>query len=84
MTFQANHRFPFEGPNIEFCYLKHPRFGEVRGLRTLRNIDKGEELCENYDYDVDEDPPKWYIAKLKAFRAQEKLKQARRKTIEEE
>ena len=48
--------------------MKHPRFGDVRCVRSLRIIEKGEEIYEDYGYAVNgvtnEDVPKWYLEKL--------------------
>ena len=37
---QANHGFG-DKINAEFCYLTHPRFGNIRGMRSIRTIQKG-------------------------------------------
>ena len=45
--------------------MKHPRFGDVRCVRSLRIIEKGEEIYEDYQYDVsNEDMPRWYQEEL--------------------
>jgi len=55
---KANHEF---FPNCFFGWAIHPRFGSVRGLFTLREIEKGEELTVDYGYDYNgEDTPNWY------------------------
>ncbi len=70
---QTNHKFPHEGPSLEFCYMKHPRFGDIRCLKTLRNIQKGEEMFEDYNYGDDvsdeSESPRWYKNQLKEIQA---------------
>ena len=42
--------------------MKHPRFGDVRCVRSLRIIEKNEEIYEDYQYDTTNfnDTPRWY------------------------
>ena len=36
---KINHKFT--KPSGEFCNLKHPVFGNIRGVRSIRQIEKG-------------------------------------------
>ena len=47
-------------PNCQYAKLYHPVFGHTAmGIRTIRQVYRGEELSTNYRYDVD-DCPEWY------------------------
>lgn len=64
---QANNAFD-DKKNAEFCYLTHPRFGNIRGMRSLRTIYKGEEIFEDYQYDLANDnTPEWYRIQYNEF-----------------
>ena len=60
---KANHSAE---PNCEYAAFTHPRFGEIKCIRTLRPVRKGEELTCNYGYNhkfpgtSKDDLPKWY------------------------
>ena len=61
------------GLNAEFCYLTHPVFGDIRGVRATRTIEKGEEIFEDYSYDLNyDDTPKWYREGHKLFQRQKR------------
>jgi SET domain-containing protein len=49
-------------PNVEFEFMVHPRFGEIKCLRTLRSIRAGEELLVDYGYGAfrERTPPVWF------------------------
>ena len=47
-------------PNCQYAKLYHPVFGHTAmGIRTIRQVHRGEELSTNYRYDVDA-CPEWY------------------------
>ena len=60
---KANHS---SEPNCEYAPFTHPRFGEIKCVRTLRAVRKGEELTCNYGYShkfpgtSKDDLPLWY------------------------
>jgi len=48
-----------EKQNSEFCFIEHPRFGHCRCIRSIRAIEKGEEIFIDYGYDAkDETTPR--------------------------
>ncbi|TRY63349.1 hypothetical protein TCAL_10816 [Tigriopus californicus] len=53
---KANHSFK---PNCTYAAVRHPRFGRIPALCTLRAIQKGEELFSHYKYDMAL-APCWY------------------------
>lgn len=53
---KANHSFK---PNCTYAAVRHPRFGRIPALCTLRAIRKGEELFSHYKYDMAL-APCWY------------------------
>lgn len=64
---KANHSF---NPNCTYELFHHPRFGEIKCIKTLRKIDCGEELTCCYDYDHHKpdntvDLPEWYLAYIR-------------------
>lgn len=66
---KANHSF---NPNCMYDLFCHPRFGEIKCIRTLRMIDHGEELTCCYDYnhqkaDKTADLPEWYLSDFKKW-----------------
>ena len=65
---KINHQF--QDVNVDFCYMKHPRFGNIRCTRSLRLINKGEEIFEDYQYEMtNDDTPRWYKDAYKTYRA---------------
>lgn len=63
---KANHSF---NPNCTYDLFHHPRFGEIKCIRTLRRVGCGEELTCCYDYnhykcDNTADLPEWYLKDL--------------------
>ena len=43
-------------------------FGNIRGVESIRQIEKDEELFEDYEYDMSyEDTPRWYREAYKNF-----------------
>eukprot|EP01133_Synstelium_polycarpum_P015755 gene15755-18722_t len=41
------------------CY--HPRFGDIKCIRSIKPIAKGDEILVDYDYE-EKDKPEWYKA----------------------
>ena len=61
---KANHSF---APNARYEPYNHPRFGEIKCIRTTRRVRAGEEITVHYDYnEVGEDgrlvAPAWFLA----------------------
>lgn len=56
-----------------FCRFVHPRFGPIKCIRTLRAVQKDEELTVAYGYDHESagengpEAPDWYKQELKEF-----------------
>lgn len=56
----------------------HPRFGLIKCIRTIRAVEKDEELTVAYGYDHNPtgqngpEAPEWYRVELKAFQASQK------------
>jgi len=48
--------------NAEFEFCQHPRFGDIKCLRTTRALAAGEEVTVDYGYGelVEHDPPRWF------------------------
>ncbi|XP_054453978.1 histone-lysine N-methyltransferase SETD7 isoform X1 [Anoplopoma fimbria] len=67
---KANHSFK---PNCKYDPFVHPRFGPIKCVRTLRAVQKDEELTVAYGYDHqtpgnnDPEAPDWYKQELKEF-----------------
>ena len=66
---KANHSF---NPNCSYNHFHHPRFGEIKCIKTLRMIEHGEELTCCYDYshqkaDNTSDLPDWYSSEFKKW-----------------
>ncbi|KAM3612496.1 uncharacterized protein V6R79_009175 [Siganus canaliculatus] len=67
---KANHSFT---PNCKYDPYVHPRFGPIKCIRTLRPVQKDEELTVSYGYDhkpVEKNGPEapdWYKEELKEF-----------------
>ena len=38
--------------NAKLCWMKHPRFGATRCVRSIRSIQKGEEILVDYGYNT--------------------------------
>lgn len=56
---KANHSVP---NNAKYDVFDHPRFGQIKAIRSVRDIDPGEEVCCDYGYKGDpEDLPRWYV-----------------------
>ena len=48
-------------------------FGNIRGVESIRQIEKGEEIFEDYEYDMSyEDTPRWYREAFNEFHSQKK------------
>ena len=58
LKFQANHKF--EGKNAVFDSVTSPRFGLIKCIRSARVILRGDEIFENYGYDMKGLVPEWY------------------------
>jgi hypothetical protein len=56
---KANHRTPV---NAEYAPLYHPRFGDVKCVRCVRDVAAGEELTVDYGYLGDHGYPDWWSA----------------------
>ena len=55
---KVNHSFR---PNCRYRRMQHPRWGEIMGIFSSRDIKAGEELLCNYGYEVDKYlVPAWY------------------------
>jgi len=57
---------------IYFLRFNHPRFGEIKCIRTIKPVESGDELTVAYGYDhnkLDTDAPEWYKRKLKEFQS---------------
>ncbi|CAM5140391.1 unnamed protein product [Natator depressus] len=69
---KANHSFT---PNCIYDPFVHPRFGPIKCIRTIRAVEKDEELTVAYGYDHNPigqngpEAPEWYQVELKAFEA---------------
>ncbi|XP_022057095.2 histone-lysine N-methyltransferase SETD7 isoform X1 [Acanthochromis polyacanthus] len=67
---KANHSFT---PNCKYEPFVHPRFGQIKCIRTLRAVQKDEELTVAYGYDHEAtgkngpEAPDWYKRELEAF-----------------
>ena len=63
---KANHS---QSPNCEYLPFSHPRFGEIKCISTLREVEKDEELTCDYGYDHVsaatglDDLPDWFVEK---------------------
>ncbi|XP_028599817.2 histone-lysine N-methyltransferase SETD7 [Podarcis muralis] len=72
---KANHSFT---PNSVYDSFVHPRFGLIKCIRTIRAVEKDEELTVAYGYDHNPigqngpEAPSWYQVELKAFQATQK------------
>jgi histone-lysine N-methyltransferase SETD7 len=53
---KANHAF---FPNAKFELVFHPRFGLIKSVKTIRQIEKDEEILADYGYQQKEGPL-WY------------------------
>ncbi|KAM9795431.1 histone-lysine N-methyltransferase SETD7 [Neosynchiropus ocellatus] len=68
---KANHSFT---PNCKYDPFVHPRFGPIKCIRTLRAVQKDEELTVAYGYDHEPsgkngpEVPDWYKRELDLFR----------------
>ena len=54
------------GPNAQYSYAFHPRFGRIRCVTAIKYIQKEEEITCNYKYKL-EKAPEWYKEDLKMF-----------------
>ena len=53
-----NHSFKFN--KSKYGYADHPRFGLIRTVVAIGNINKGEEIFTHYNYPDGNLVPKWY------------------------
>lgn len=57
----------------------HPRFGQIKCIRTLKAVQKDEELTVAYGYDHkptgqnDPEAPDWYMQELEVFQQQQQV-----------
>lgn len=56
LAHKANHSFE---PNVEWILFEHPRFGIIRGMRAMVDINAGDEILVNYSINL-ADSPEWY------------------------
>ncbi|MBN3298336.1 SETD7 methyltransferase, partial [Amia calva] len=69
---KANHSFT---PNCKYDPYVHPRFGAIKCIRTIRAVERDEELTVAYGYDhtpsgkSGPEAPDWYKQELQAFQA---------------
>ncbi|XP_061541864.1 histone-lysine N-methyltransferase SETD7 isoform X1 [Phycodurus eques] len=67
---KANHSFT---PNCKYDVFVHPRFGSIKCIRTLRAVQKNDELTVAYGYDHEAtgkngpEAPDWYKQELHVF-----------------
>lgn len=64
---KANHSFE---PNCKYDRFNHPRFGEIKCIRTIKEVYPGDELTVAYGYDhekFDSEAPYWYREELKTW-----------------
>ncbi|XP_015817332.3 histone-lysine N-methyltransferase SETD7 [Nothobranchius furzeri] len=67
---KANHSFT---PNCKYEPFIHPRFGPIKCIRSMRAVQKDEELTVAYGYDHEPsgqsrpEAPDWYREELKVF-----------------
>ncbi|XP_056143031.1 histone-lysine N-methyltransferase SETD7 [Lampris incognitus] len=67
---KANHSFT---PNCKYDPFVHPRFGPIKCIRTLKAVQKDEELTVAYGYDHEcagnngPEAPAWYKQELELF-----------------
>ena len=58
---------------LGLCRFVHPRFGPIKCIRTIRAVQKDEELMVAYGYDHEPtgkngpEAPDWYKQELKEF-----------------
>ncbi|XP_029368990.1 histone-lysine N-methyltransferase SETD7 [Echeneis naucrates] len=70
LAHKANHSFT---PNCKYDPYVHPRFGQIKCIRTLRAVQKDEELTVAYGYDHGltgkngPEAPDWYRQELEVF-----------------
>ncbi|XP_061757526.1 histone-lysine N-methyltransferase SETD7 isoform X1 [Nerophis ophidion] len=73
---KANHSFT---PNCKYDVFIHPRFGLIKCIRTLKAVQKDEELTVAYGYDHEAtgkkglEAPDWYKQELHAFQQRQSL-----------
>jgi len=60
---KACHSF---APNCEYSWAFHPRFGKIRAILSLRQIEAGEEILTDYKYSYNK-APQWYKEDLSRF-----------------
>jgi len=64
---KANHSFT---PNCKYDRFDHPRFGQIKCIKTIKRVSPDDELTVAYGYDhskLDTEAPTWYKTKLKTF-----------------
>lgn len=76
---KANHSF---SPNCKYDQYVHPRFGQIKCIRTIRAVEKDEELTVAYGYDHEPsgksgpEAPEWYTKQFLEFQQRESGKGA--------
>ena len=53
---KACHSF---SPNCQYTWAVHPRFGRIRAVVALKNLDRGDEILTDYKYNYNK-APQWY------------------------
>lgn len=67
---KANHSFT---PNCKYDIFDHPRFGSIKCIRTIKPVQKDEELTVFYGYEHqgdeegDKQAPEWYLTQKAQF-----------------
>lgn len=64
---KANHSFD---PNCKYDRFEHPRFGQIKCIRTIQPVRPDEELTVAYGYNhakLETDAPDWYKEGLKSW-----------------
>ncbi|EGC33243.1 hypothetical protein DICPUDRAFT_154738 [Dictyostelium purpureum] len=56
ISHKANH--DLNKKNAEYSFYNHPRFGEIKSIKSIKPIKKDEEIFVSYDYT--DEKPSWY------------------------
>lgn len=84
LTRHTDHTFPLHfSPLLLFVRFVHPRFGPIKCIRTIRAVQKDEELTVAYGYDhgpsgkSSPEAPDWYKQELREFQEREAERRAK-------